>query len=36
VSDTAPGLSLAVVAGFFALLTAATLALLKSGWRLRN
>jgi ABC-2 type transport system permease protein len=36
VSDTPPGLSLAVVAAFFAVLTATTLALLKSGWRLRH
>jgi ABC-2 type transport system permease protein len=36
VSDTPPGVSIAVVAAFFAVLTAVTLALLKSGWRLRQ
>ncbi len=36
VSDTPPGLSIAVVAVFFAALSAMTLALLKSGWRLRH
>jgi ABC-2 type transport system permease protein len=36
VSDTPPSLSLAVVAVFFAALSATTLALLKSGWRLRH
>ena len=36
VSDTPPGVSIAVMAAFFAVLTAVTLALLKSGWRLRR
>jgi ABC-2 type transport system permease protein len=36
VSDTPPALSIAVVAAFFAVLSATTLGLLKSGWRLRH
>jgi ABC-2 type transport system permease protein len=36
VSDTPPGLSAAVVGASFAVLAAATLALLQSGWRLRH
>ncbi|MDO5640471.1 MAG: ABC transporter permease [Neisseria sp.] len=36
VSDTPPWLSLAVVCGFAAVLAAAVLAVLKSGWKLRS
>jgi len=35
-SDVSPWLSLSVVAGFCAALTALTLALLARGWRLRT
>ena len=36
VSDTSPWLSLAVVGGFTAVLSAAVLLVLKSGWKLRS
>jgi ABC-2 type transport system permease protein len=35
-SDTSPWLSLAIVGGFLAGLTALTLSLLSRGWRLRS